>query len=877
MKPNIFFSVLIICLIVCGFMLVACENPVQGNGKNGKDSDSYVAVDTIIGVTTMTLAGMPMPLSGIAEPLNATNRNILWSVKDTGNTGAEISGTTLNTRAAGTAIITATIENGRSAHEAYTQDFNISVLSFFVWKGELESAPDDPEQNWAYLNSGDKTAYIWNGSAWEQLSVVGEGLPDKDGIIVEISDDGYLVVNGEKTGVKMQSESGGSGVILQYYTVHYDANGGSGAMGNSSFAIGFWEKLEKNSFTKAGSVFSGWSATPDGQPEYADEGFVKNLSAVQNGSITLYAMWGAQNTYTVSYTANGGEGLMPPSVFMLGQIYTLSLNTFTRTGYTFEGWATEPSGTVGFTDGQIVGYLTTTAGATVHLYAVWKAITYTVVYNANGGSGTMADSIFTYDEPQTLRANSFTRSGYPFTGWATSPGGQAEYADGEDFQCHVPPAGGTRTLYAVWILAGFYTITFDPNNGSPYTSETIGWGDPVAKPADPVKAIVPTVPGLYSGTAPDYRYFFNGWYDGGTKWDFDNPVTDDITLTAQWSEAPFDLSSVNAETGNTIVDKAFAFINANPGEYTLLIGEDIAITGDSRGLNQSNTQLMLLGQGTERKISLTSPGSMFYVGAYEQTGISLTLGENITLIGHSSNNTSVVGVIEGALIMQDNASVSGNNGRCGVSVGFNGSFTMQDYASVYGNTGYNSSAGGVIVSDGGSFTMQDYASVYGNTGYNNSAGGVSVGNMFMHNGHFTMQGNSSVSGNTSYASSGGGVFVGSSSIFTIRENAAVSGNTIENYEGYSGSGGGVYVEYYGIFRIAGGTVYGNDAGPLSNTISGSGTGAALYRGSNGTAQYGTFDGTNWGFLSNIPLTPNGSNFYRDTTIKALNGNLVAYP
>ena len=85
------------------------------------------------------------------------------------------------------------------------------------------------------------------------------------------------------------------GIILQYYTVIYDANDGSGNMENSSFLIGFWEKLEKNTFTKHGYVFNGWSTVPNGHLEFADEGFVKNLVTTPNKSITLYAVWGAPN------------------------------------------------------------------------------------------------------------------------------------------------------------------------------------------------------------------------------------------------------------------------------------------------------------------------------------------------------------------------------------------------------------------------------------------------------------------------------------------------------------------------------------------------------------------------------------------------------
>jgi len=824
-----------------------------------------VAVDNTISVTTTALAGMTMPLAGIVEPLNATNRSISWSVKDAGSTRAEVNGNTFIATAAGTATVTATIEKGRSADEGYTQDFNIAVMSFFVWKGELASAPEEPELNWAYYNSSDKTAYIWNGSEWEKMSVVsglGEGIIDSDGIAVEVSEDGYLVINGEKTDVKVQGESGDSGIILQYYTVKYNANGGSGTMADSSLAIGFWEKLEKNTFTKTGFVFNGWSKTPNGQPEYADEGFVKNLSTIHNESVTLYAVWGAPNTYTVSYNANGGNGTMPPSVFTLGLIYTLSLNTFTRTGYTFEGWATEPDGTVVFTDGQIASYLTTTAGETVYLYAVWKAITYTVIYDANGGNGTMVDSVFTYDDAQALRTNSFTQIGHVVIGWSTSTEGSVEFANEETVINLCLNNGDILTLYAIWEDRSL-TITFDPDNGSPATNEIVIDGISFVKPADPVKTLsILTVLGLYFGTAPDYYYYFKGWYKGDELWDFDDPAT-----------------------GNTIVDKVFAYVNANPGEYTLLIGEDIDITGtNDRALNHSNIQLTLLGLNIERKINLTllSQGRIFTVGASGQIGICLTLGDNITLVGHSSNNASLVYVQENAsLIMRDNSTVSDNTAGIyggGVYV-TGGNFTMTDNASVSGNTAVGvywyaddinagRVGGGGVCVRGSAFTMTDNASVSGNyaVGY---GGGVVVYGIY---GSLTMSDNALVSGNTvvpviNSSSCGGGVHVSGASSLIMQDNASFSGNT-------SDYGGGVYLyNLLSIFRISGGTVFGNDSGITDNMAT---IGAALYWFVDGTAQYGTFDGTNWGPLTDIPVSPVPSmsnNFYRNETIKVVNGVL----
>jgi hypothetical protein len=88
---------------------------------------AYIAVTGITGVPTTATAGTGLALSGTALPNNATNQMIVWSVSNAGTTGATISGSTLNTTAAGTVTVRATITNGLTISSNYTQDFNITV------------------------------------------------------------------------------------------------------------------------------------------------------------------------------------------------------------------------------------------------------------------------------------------------------------------------------------------------------------------------------------------------------------------------------------------------------------------------------------------------------------------------------------------------------------------------------------------------------------------------------------------------------------------------------------------------------------------------------------------------------------------------------
>ena len=91
--------------------------------------------------------------------------------------------------------------------------------------------------------------------------------------------------------------------------------------------------------------------------------------------------------YTVKFNANGGTGTMVDEPLAYGIEKALTANAFKRTGYTFQGWATSATGAKVYSDKQSVSNLTTTAGATVNLYAVWKnANPLYMVIDLSGGS-----------------------------------------------------------------------------------------------------------------------------------------------------------------------------------------------------------------------------------------------------------------------------------------------------------------------------------------------------------------------------------------------------------------------------------------------------------------------------------------------------------
>ena len=78
-----------------------------------------------------------------------------------------------------------------------------------------------------------------------------------------------------------------------------------------------------------------------------------------------------------------------------------------RKGYTFTGWD------AGFSNVK----------SDIEVNAVWRANSYRVRFDADGGTGEMANQAMTYDEPEGLDSCTFSRPGHQFRGWALEPSG----------------------------------------------------------------------------------------------------------------------------------------------------------------------------------------------------------------------------------------------------------------------------------------------------------------------------------------------------------------------------------------------------------------------------------------------------------------------
>ena len=181
------------------------------------------------------------------------------------------------------------------------------------------------------------------------------------------------------------------------------------------------------------------------------------------------------NTYTVAFDANrpanashAVTGTMGTQTFTWGEYPApLQLNKYSLPGWDFMGWSKTPDGNADYTDGgRVIGDLTVLNGVTVTLYAKWQPKTYTVNFNAGGGTGIMPPATLAYDTPAALPANTFSPPDDPgnetFLGWSRYGFGSQIYADGATVLnlCSIEGDGAVSglTLQANWIASGGIAI-----------------------------------------------------------------------------------------------------------------------------------------------------------------------------------------------------------------------------------------------------------------------------------------------------------------------------------------------------------------------------------------------------------------------------------
>lgn len=304
----------------------------------------------------------------------------------------------------------------------------------------------------------------------------------------------------------------------QTYTVSYNANGGSNAPASQTKVHGVTLTLSSTIPYRFNYEFLGWSASSSATTAT----YTAGGSYTGNVSVTLFAVWKYKPaTYTVSYDANGGTNAPSSQTKTYGVALTLTTAIPTRANYRFIGWSKNRNATsASYTAGGSY-----TDNSDVTLYAVWQynPETYTIRYDANGGSNAPASQTKTYDVPLTIASAKPTRTGYAFLGWATSRTATVpEYAPGDSYTDEA-----SATLYAVWkYIPKTYEVKYDANGGgNTPASQT--------KTEDVTLILTSTIPTRYG-------YTFRGWAINQTATTADYQsggsytANESVTLYAVW-------------------------------------------------------------------------------------------------------------------------------------------------------------------------------------------------------------------------------------------------------------------------------------------------------------------------------------------------------
>jgi len=366
------------------------------------------------------------------------------------------------------------------------------------------------------------------------------------------------------------------------FQITFNANGGSGTM--SPLKVKGSTPCPENKFTgPEGFVFVSWNTKSDGTGvSYTQESVVSS-----DKDIVLYAMWQPE-----FYGIKIGEPLVKGGIVSSSaQIYRISeldqLSTLVLEevypGYSFVSYGNNPDGSVkGYDNVWVFGdastsyaLLTIPTGniGEVVIVPEFRAHTYEVVYNANGGSGAQIDNTFhTYGEDKALATNTYSNEFYTFYGWNTEPDGSGtHFKDGEVVRNLTTEDNGIINLYAEWL--SFVKINFHANDGEGDTVDTI-------KIASGVPCDLPLNSFLRDG------YSFAGWgagEEGPVLYEDGGSITseEEVELYAIWTPIDYEILFTEVEGGSAEVAQSVYNISKEDQSTELTAHEDAGYVIDS--------------------------------------------------------------------------------------------------------------------------------------------------------------------------------------------------------------------------------------------------------------------------------------------------------
>lgn len=289
--------------------------------------------------------------------------------------------------------------------------------------------------------------------------------------------------------------------------------------------------------------------------------------AEYNGKIGWVSLDYCTKGYTVKYDGNGGNDL-PVQIKQSDLPLVLTKAKPVREGYEFMGFGTSKNGEAVYQPGD-----TYTENASVMLYALWKARSYTVKLDPNAGILDVTTLSKEHGKALKLDAKP-VREGYKFVGWSIERNAEVKYTDSYTDNKDI-------TLYAVWEKAkSVFTVTYNANGGT---------NAPAAG-----KFTEGTEITITDKLPAREGYVFEGWaYSANVKWAevFSGDIYNenaDLTLYAVWSKITNNLI-LNAEkggkiqryvSGNTLTLRVIAD-EGNAISYISVDGQPVGLMGDT--------------------------------------------------------------------------------------------------------------------------------------------------------------------------------------------------------------------------------------------------------------------------------------------------------
>jgi uncharacterized repeat protein (TIGR02543 family) len=428
------------------------------------------------------------------------------------------------------------------------------------------------------------------------------------------------------------------------------------------------------------------------------------------------------------------------------------------------------------------------------------ASVYTVEYNANGGSGTLASSTHPGGEARKLTANAFTKAGYTFAGWSASSGTATIVYTDEASVIDLAGVGGTKKLYAQWEAdlgtIGGYTV-YKPLY---VASETYTYNGNNAGGNDANEGRTKTAPLATVETALEK---IKAAYGDGSSWGKDKDgeeaygaivILDTVTMTGT--------GYMNINNMGTVVYPPILLID----DY-----DTSGVQGKLQTTHVYGRMLSILG---EAKVTLAG---------------NLILDGSKALLKHDPpiySDYTPISVNRGGSFTMEGGEICNFYAFTGVWVSYGATFTMTA-GKIHHNKATNE--GGAVYVGNGTFTMEG-GEIHDNTSAMEGGGvaltcDTSLGNP---KSIFTMTGGKIYNNSARYG--GGGVFVQYGE-FTM-EGGEIYGNTAQEATSWDASmGGGVLLDHGSVwdmvFNKTGGTIYGYSSSDSKSNVVTNAAGAVL--------------------------------------------------